>query len=157
MSVLLRKPVARPILAPQPAFFGGRMKSSGKLLVIPLILLLVGLACNIGAPAPSTPDPFATLNALYTAAVQTEQASGSPVASNTPIASNTPLGQATATIGLPTLIYKTNTPPAPVAYCNAASFVKDVSIADGTVIGQGQNFTKTWRIQNVGTCRWNPN
>jgi hypothetical protein len=130
------------------------MKSRTKLLVFPLILMLAMLACNIGVPAPSTPDPFATLNGLYTAAAQTSQASGSPVATNTPAPSNTQ--QPTATLGLPTLISKTNT-PAPVTYCNAAAFVKDVSIADGSLIGQGQDFTKTWRIQNVGSCRWTPN
>ncbi len=128
------------------------MKSPLKLLALPLILLFAGLACNLGAPAPSTPDPFATLNALYTAAVQTEQAGGSPLATNT---SSAPGPVATATNALPTLISKTNT-PAPVVYCNAAAFVDDISVEDGTVIGQDQDFTKTWRLQNVGSCTWSP-
>ncbi len=127
------------------------MKSSLKLLAFTLVLLLIGLACNMGVPAPSTPDPFATLNALYTAAAQTEQASGSLVATNTPQPGNT----APATLGLPTFAYKTNT-PAPVVYCNAAAFVDDISIDDGTVVGQDQDFTKTWRLQNVGSCTWSP-
>src|SRR5512146_128218 len=125
------------------------MKPNLKLLAAPIILLLIGLACNMGVPAPSTPDPFGTLNALYTAAVQTEQA-GTPVATNTPPA----IATATST-GFPTLAVKTNT-PAPVLLCNAAAFVSDVSIADGTVIGGGDDFTKTWRVQNIGTCTWSP-
>lgn len=36
-----------------------------------------------------------------------------------------------------------------------ATFIKDVTIADGTSLEPGQYFTKTWRIQNVGTCTWN--
>lgn len=36
-----------------------------------------------------------------------------------------------------------------------ATFIKDVTIADGTLFEPGQYFTKTWRIQNAGTCTWN--
>src|SRR5512140_130614 len=121
--LLILKAGCQAAFLPQdPHFFGGRMKSSLKLLVFPIVLMLAMLACNIGAPAPnSTPDPFATLNALYTAAVQTEQASGSPIATNTNAAPGTSV-PATATLGLPTLTYKTNTPQPPVARCNAAAF-----------------------------------
>ena len=42
----------------------------------------------------------------------------------------------------------------PVAQCNIAKFIKDVTIPDGTIMGAGESFTKTWRIQNVGTCTW---
>jgi len=38
--------------------------------------------------------------------------------------------------------------------CNAAGFVKDVSIADGTELAAGTKFTKTWRLVNNGTCTW---
>ena len=46
--------------------------------------------------------------------------------------------------------------PAPVILCEAAAFVRDISIADGTTLGRNANFTKTWRIQNTGTCTWSP-
>ena len=39
--------------------------------------------------------------------------------------------------------------------CNAAQFVADVTIPDGTYITAGANFVKTWRLKNVGTCTWN--
>ena len=35
-----------------------------------------------------------------------------------------------------------------------AEFVDDVTIPDNTSIPAGTTFTKTWRIKNVGTCRW---
>jgi len=35
-------------------------------------------------------------------------------------------------------------------------FVTDVTIPDGTVVTPGQNFTKTWRLKNIGTCAWTP-
>jgi len=44
---------------------------------------------------------------------------------------------------------------APAAACtNGATFVADVSIADGTVLAPGQGFAKIWRVRNSGTCAW---
>ncbi len=37
---------------------------------------------------------------------------------------------------------------------NAASFVSDVTIPDGTVMRPEQSFTKTWRIRNSGSTKW---
>jgi len=38
-----------------------------------------------------------------------------------------------------------------------ASYIRDVSIPDGTRIDPGETFTKTWRLRNEGTCTWNTN
>ena len=58
---------------------------------------------------------------------------------------------------LPTLAPSIPTlPPSPTTdTCNQAKFVQDVTIPDGTKITPGLAFTKTWRIQNTGTCSWN--
>ncbi len=129
------------------------MKFNLKLLVAPLILMMIALACNMGVPAPGTPDPFATLNVLYTAAAQTSEAAGS-----TSTATKTPVGGATATSSFPTLSAPTatKTPIPVVLLCNAAAFVSDISVEDGTVMSNGQEFVKTWRVQNTGTCTWSP-
>ncbi len=37
---------------------------------------------------------------------------------------------------------------------NAATFVTDVSIPDGTVMIPDQSFTKTWKFRNSGTTTW---
>jgi hypothetical protein len=51
----------------------------------------------------------------------------------------------------------TNTPvPTAVSYCDWASFITDVTIPDGTLLAPGEVFTKTWRLQNRGTCTWTP-
>ena len=39
---------------------------------------------------------------------------------------------------------------------NIATFITDVTIEDGSVLEPGEWFTKTWRIQNVGSCTWTP-
>jgi hypothetical protein len=43
--------------------------------------------------------------------------------------------------------------PLPVP-CDWAEFVTDVTIPDGTTLSPSQNFTKTWRLKNIGTCTW---
>jgi len=34
------------------------------------------------------------------------------------------------------------------------AFIDDVNIPDGTIFTPGQSFTKTWRVQNIGSCTW---
>jgi hypothetical protein len=38
--------------------------------------------------------------------------------------------------------------------CLRASFVADVTIPDGTQMEKGEEFVKTWRLSNSGTCDW---
>jgi hypothetical protein len=44
----------------------------------------------------------------------------------------------------------TNTP----IPCDHITFVKDISVPDGTEMVPGQQFTKTWRLKNSGSCTW---
>ncbi len=46
--------------------------------------------------------------------------------------------------------------PQPVVR-ECASFVSDVTIADGSYVAPGSTFTKTWRIRNNGTTTWTTN
>lgn len=38
--------------------------------------------------------------------------------------------------------------------CDAAQFVADISVPDGSAYKAGDTFDKTWRLKNVGTCTW---
>jgi hypothetical protein len=114
------------------------------------------LAC--GPLAAGTPQPAATLNALYTSAAQTLEGLSTQAAS-------TLIAQASATGTLsivtasatPFSTY-TNVPPlitsTTVSKCDSASFETDVTYPDGSVVGRSSTFTKTWRIRNTGTCTW---
>lgn len=131
-------------------------------LLIPLIALLTVLACGpLGA---ATPQPAATLNALYTAAAQTLESMSTQGAYYT----FTPQGMATATFAIASatsFASPTNTlyiapgqpgqPVQPITQCDAAAFVTDVTYPDGSVVSGGSTFTKIWRVKNVGTCTWN--
>jgi hypothetical protein len=112
-------------------------------------LTAAGLACNLPVFAPSTPPAAATLGQLYTAAAQTLAAADPQAASSTPTA--------TAGAVFPTFA-PLNSPgvPAPSFLCDAAAFVRDMTVPDGTTVDPGREFTKTWRLLNVGTCSWTP-
>ncbi len=67
----------------------------------------------------------------------------------------------TATLGMffsPTPTGTLSTPtvdPSVLAYgCNNLEFIRDVNFPPGSVLLPGQNFTKTWKVQNTGTCPW---
>jgi hypothetical protein len=38
--------------------------------------------------------------------------------------------------------------------CNRVRFIKDVTVPDNTDLQPGEEFTKTWRLENIGTCSW---
>lgn len=114
------------------------------------------LACSQFAP--STPQPAATLNALYTSAAQTLEGMSTEAAAAT-LWTATPtlaLSQPTAASLTPISTF-TSVPPLstlPVSKCDAAAFVSDVTYPDGSNVPLGGGFTKIWRLKNVGTCTW---
>ena len=122
--------------------------------------MLFGLAaCNLPLGSGS-PDTVATMRALTTAQAATLRALQTP-------ASVTPTLPVLPTLSFPTLpplntpgtitpiptIQGANT-ATPISYCDWAAYVKDVTIPDGTILGPGTAFKKTWRLQNIGTCAW---
>ncbi len=45
-------------------------------------------------------------------------------------------------------------PAAAAPPCDAAQFIADVTVPDGTSFAPGEAISKTWRLKNVGTCSW---
>jgi hypothetical protein len=120
----------------------------GIMACFPMTMLTLPLLRSDGSPAD---DPAATLQVIV---AQTLQA----ITQNAPTPTSVPL---TATPPPPTVtpVPPTNTPPptaTAVSYCDWVTFVKDVSIPDGTKLSAGDTFTKTWRLTNRGTCTWTP-
>jgi Ig-like domain from next to BRCA1 gene len=109
-------------------------------------------ACG-SSTSKATPTPTRSVEEISTSAVSTAFAQltlEAPTITPTPSMTNTP--NVTAT---PTLQKSTATKPAPTAAtCSNMKFVSDVTIPDGTQLPVNQTFTKTWRVQNIGTCTW---
>lgn len=124
-----------------------------------LLLLFVLLFSACSGTASATPE--AALQDAYTAAAMTLAVqAGTPTAMPTSMPTITlPTTQPLPTIdALPT----STTIPGQIASstvsaangCNNAIYVSDVTIADGTTLAAGEEFTKTWEFQNNGTCDW---
>ncbi len=45
-------------------------------------------------------------------------------------------------------------PPVTPAACDRVAFVADVTVPDGASFAPGAAFTKSWRLQNIGSCTW---
>ena len=128
-------------------------------LVIPIIILIfMAMACNFpqgGSPTPSGPDLLKTYAAETIQAQLTLVATGlQPTITPGQLeATATPISEITAT-SLPEF---TATPSPTQGVCDQAAFDKDVNFPDNSVLKPGEEFTKTWRLENTGTCTWNTN
>ena len=79
------------------------------------------------------------------------------VPTDTPTATLTP---ANTVVALNTFASLNGTPGTavgnPTASCLGLVFKSDVTITDDTNMTPGQQFTKTWLVQNTGSCAWQP-
>lgn len=115
------------------------------LLLITVFVLLVALitADRMPSAAIATPD----VDQIRTEAVTTHvaQLTSTAAARPTPTTTATPMlspGLATAVSGTPN--------------CLGLRFIRDVTIPDNTSMTPAEVFTKTWLVENSGTCPWKP-
>jgi hypothetical protein len=117
-------------------------------------LFLVTLSCNMPWGQPSAANNQTVV--AQTVSVQLTASSGNPAASETPMQESS----ATAALQAPPTAspVPSNTPtitPIPIP-CNAAKFISDINFPDDTEVLINNEFVKTWRLQNVGSCSWAP-
>jgi hypothetical protein len=133
-----------------------------RMLVTSLFGVLLLISC---APAPAAPTPDAAL--IQTSAAQTVVANFTltaaaftatplPPDTDTPMPIDTSSAEAAVTASdTPTLLPGgvTATP----ILCDALNFdpaTVDVNVPDNTNMQLGQDFVKTWRVKNNGSCTW---
>jgi hypothetical protein len=143
------------------------MLTSKRWIYIGFIIVLVALvgACNLPfgvQPQPNDPGLIYTAAAQTIAAQLTQAAAAGQVTSQPPTATTIPTQPLPTNTPLPptATLPPTNTLPPPTATtppipCDRASFVKDVTIPDGSEFSPGEEFVKTWRLRNNGSCTWN--
>jgi len=124
------------------------MKTIHSLCTIALLLLLT--ACG------ATPEPTVTpvdIGAIQTSAVATTIAGVTQTA-----AAYTPTPEATPTITETPTLAVTETPAITatptVNICDEMVFVSDSTVPDESVMAPGQEFVKTWKVRNAGSCTW---
>jgi hypothetical protein len=134
-----------------------------RLFGITLLMLMILSACNLPQKEQVIPtDP----SLIYTAAALTVQAQITQGVVNTPVLptpqpGTTQISPPTDTSAAPTPLppSATSTSPGttPVAPCDRAGFVEDVTYPDNAEVDAGMNFVKTWRLRNNGSCTWTSN
>jgi hypothetical protein len=142
-------------------------KSHFPLLLIGLVFVLLVGAC--GAPEPSAPtmdmdeiigQMAATLQAGFTQtalAMPTSTDTPEPTLTPLPSVTSQPLGVVSPTLAPTATLAGPTAPPVDLSTANGcynAAFVADVTIPAGTSFKAGDDFTKTWRLINTGTCDW---
>lgn len=100
---------------------------------------------RVGAAGYATGD-----HAVWVAPRIASSSGTAPTRTPTPTITGTlPTRTITPTGGTPT-----RTPTPNTGCTNRATFVADETIPDGTVFGPNADFTKKWKIKNIGSCTW---
>src|SRR5512141_2290607 len=124
------------------------------LRTLSLLLLVLGLSACAGTTA--TPSVDNALPSIYTSVAMTVTAAQLYAAPTSTLIravaparqdTDTPVPTSTATASY------SYASTSPYVGCEAADYLKDVTIPDGTVLSPGETFEKTWKFQNNGTCR----
>lgn len=133
------------------------MKTRSSVYMLMIVFLLA--ACAPATPIEPTPD----IMAIRTSAANTVVAEFTLTA-----AAFTPTSQPPTETPMPEVPTETpttafSTDPTQIALgtpgvlCDNLSFdnaTVDVTILDGTAMTPGQEFVKTWKIKNIGSCAW---
>jgi hypothetical protein len=135
----------KPGVHKEPNLEGEKSMKSKHLLPLSSLLVLGMLISGCNFPLGVSPTEVAVINP------ETETTTATPtVEPSVPTTETPPTSTPTPTA--------TEVPPSPTpgeeGCIDKAAFVADVTIPDDTPISGGASFTKTWRLQNAGTCTW---
>ncbi len=128
-----------------------------QLIVVGLCALLIA---SCGGEAEATPTNTLSVDEIQALAIETFSAALTQTALAAP--SETPFPTLTASATFEPFVTSTGgalplasaTTSGGVNSCYRMTFANDVSIPDDTAVTPGQNFTKTWKVLNSGTCAW---
>ena len=118
-------------------------------LVVALLALFLVVDLAVQEAGSRRIAPMTDLSAVRTEAVIEFAGGLTGTAESVPTTTLTPTLRPTP--ATPTAATGTTTPA-----CLGLHFVRDVTIPDNTAMKPAQVFTKTWQVQNSGTCPWKP-
>jgi len=134
-----------------------------KLKPLITVILIAILVAACGSSPPSSQEPTPDIAAVRTSAASTvisqftlTAAAFTPTAS-LPTETSAPQVAISATATVAPLAQVTTGAGTTVALCDSLSIdptTVDVNIPDGTTMTPGQDFIKTWKVKNNGSCSW---
>jgi len=123
-----------------------------------LIALLIAACGSTNTPqAESTPDVAAVRTSAAGTVIAQFTLTAAAFTPTVSAPSETTAPNVTATNTLPPLAQVTNAEGTTVALCDSLSIdvsTVDVNVPDGTTMSPGQDFVKTWKVKNNGSCPW---
>lgn len=129
-----------------------------KFIVVAAILTTLIAACGPSAtPAESTPDVAAVRTSAASTVVSQFTLTAAAFTVTVAPPTEAPTLGATATATQPAVAQVTNAEGTTVALCDKYSWnvsTVDVNVPDNTTMSPGQEFVKTWKIKNIGSCTW---
>ena len=137
-----------------------------KLTMIVTLIAILLTSCGSGTPSNEEPTPDVAVIRTSAASTVISQftltaAAFTPTTESLPTeapeateAPATSAPEATGTATQAPLAQVTNAQGTTVALCDVLEFVADVTVPDGTNMAPGQDFLKTWRVKNAGSCTW---
>ena len=102
-------------------------------------------------------SPTQTIDSIYTQSAQTMEGLLTQAAVPTTPVPEIPTATMTLEMNVPSptpLSPSVSPTTATTSFCDWVSFIKDVSIPDGTFVEHNKTFIKTWQLKNRGTCTW---
>jgi hypothetical protein len=125
------------------------------------VILVSILITACGSPNTSQQEPTPDVAVVRTSAASTvvsqftlTAAAFTPTPSEPTETAVSPTSAETSTATTQPLAQVTNAQGTTVALCDSMQFVADVNIPDDTNMSPGQDFMKTWRVKNTGSCPW---
>jgi next-to-BRCA1 protein 1 len=137
---------------------GGSMKLKPVITVIFIAVLVA--ACSPSPPSgEATPDVAAVRTSAASTVISqfTLTAAAFTPTASLPTETSAPQVDITATATVAPLAQVTTGAGTTVVLCDSLSIdptTVDVNIPDGTTMTPGQDFIKTWRVKNNGSCPW---
>ena len=113
-----------------------------------VLICIIASACGASQ---SESTPTLSVEAIQTSAVGTYSIGLTLTALSMPTNTTLPtLTPSPINTPIPTLLSSIT----PTMSCYGLLWIKDVTVPDDTPMTPGQTFTKTWLVQNTGTCAW---
>jgi hypothetical protein len=133
-----------------------------KLIVTAILITTLVAAC--GSSNTPTQESTPDVGAVRTSAVSTvlseltlTAAAFTPTPPSAPTETSAPVAQFTNTPTTAPIAQVTNAQGTSEALCDSLAIdptTVDVNVPDGTTMSPGQDFVKTWRVKNNGSCPW---
>jgi len=129
-----------------------------KIIITAILTAMLIVACGPSAtPSEPTPDVAAVRTSAASTVVSKFTLTAAVFTPTPSLPTETSAPEATATETQPVSAQVTNAEGTTVALCDSLSYnvaTVDVNIPDNTVVTPGQEFIKTWKVKNNGSCPW---